>query len=66
MEQLNVFYYSLIARPVYVHDDSRCGSPFFWKRRRVDLHDFNYEFISEVYAEMLRMAPRPKPIFGQA
>ena len=54
MEQMNIFYYLYLLKPVYVHDDTKCGEPFFWKRAGPRLHDFNMRFIDEVFELMLK------------
>lgn len=53
MEQLNIFYYMYVLKPVYVHDDTKCSDPFFWEKQSTLLHNFNMNFIDEVFELML-------------
>ena len=56
MEQLNIFYYYFLLRPVYIHDDKKCADPFYWQSFKPPLRNFNMEFIDVVYELMLQSA----------
>ena len=47
------FYYLYVLKPVYVHDDSKCSEPFFWEKPSTPLHNFNMNFIDEVFELMI-------------
>jgi len=59
MEQLNVSYYHLILRPVYIHDDNRCTRPFIWEPSKRPMQHFNARFIGEVYDALINLPPQP-------